>query len=465
MKVLLLNPPAAERVARDYYCSHVTKGPYYWPQIDLLALSGRALAAGHEVAVLDAVVEDLSPAAALKRVLAAAPDALVALTGAVSWSGDAAFIESVRSALSCTILVMGDYARAEPAAILEHHPDIDGVILDFADCDLEACLGAPAAEPWRNIFTRHPGSDPKPSRARSFSYPTPRHELFGLARYHLPTLLHHPFTVLMTEYGCPFDCSYCYFERIDSKRRDLDGTEQELRHIRALGIREIELMDPSFGSVRKHALDVCETFSRVAEDFSWSCEMRVDAADEELLGAMKAAGCHTLMFGVETPTEQVLESHRKPTETGRVLEVFAMARRLGIRTLAHFMLGLTGETPESLERLLAFALELDCDFASFNVARPNWNTSFRDDVLEKGWLRDPGVETANAGFLPVWESPDLSRDRIVELRDRAHRAFYLRPSYILRQLRGIRTGYQLKTLARSGAHLAAGALLDRIRPR
>jgi anaerobic magnesium-protoporphyrin IX monomethyl ester cyclase len=465
MRVLLLNPPAAEPVARDYYCSHVTKGPYYWPQIDLLALSGRAAAAGHEVAVLDAVVEGLSPAAAMDRVRRAAPNAVLALTGAVAWSGDAAFVESVGRELGAAILVMGDFARAEPRALLERHRSIDGVILDFTDCDLDGFLAEPSGGPWRNIFTRHPCADPTPQRARSFSYPTPHHELFPLGRYHLPTLLHHPFTVLMTEYGCPFDCSYCYFERIDSKRRDLGDTAEELRRIRSLGIREIELMDPSFGSVRKHALAVCEAFGEVAPDFSWSCEMRVDAADEELLSAMKRAGCHTVMFGVETPSEEVLARHRKPTDTVRVIEAFAMARRLGIRTLAHFMIGLVGETPDSMERLLSFALELDPDFASFNVARPNWNTSFREEVEEKGWIVDAGVETANEDFLPVWESPDLGRDRILELRDRAHRDFYLRPGYILRQLRGIRTPYQLKTLARSGAHLAAGALADRLRSR
>ncbi len=465
MKVLLLNPPASERVARDYYCSHLTNGPYYWPQIDLLAFSGRVAAAGHEVVLLDAIVEGLSPAAATDRIRRAAPDALVALTGAIAWSEDSGFVESVSRELGATTLVTGDYAKTEPGAVLESHPSFDGVILDFADCDLVSCLEAPAEGPWRNIFTRHPEADPEPQRARSFSYPTPLHELLALRRYHLPTLLHHPFTVLMTEYGCPYRCDYCYYERIDSKRRDLDNVAEELRHIRALGIREIELMDASFGSVRKHALAVCELFKEEAPDLSWSCEMRVDAADEELLGLMKESGCHTVMYGVETPNQDVLERHRKPTERGRTVEAFALASRLGMRTLGHFMIGLSGETTESMERLLEFALELDPTFASFNVARPNWNTSFRDEILDKGWLVDAGVETANERFFPVWESPSLSRKQILELRDRAHEAFYLRPSYVLRQLREIRTAYQLRALAQAGLHLVADSVLARFRSR
>ena len=83
--------------------------------------------------------------------------------------------------------------------------------------------------------------------------------------------------------------------------------------------------------------------------------------------AMRRAGCHTLMFGVETPTAAVLDSHHKGTTPARVREAFGLARRLKFRTLAHFIVGLEGEDEDSLARLVDFAIELDPDIASFNA--------------------------------------------------------------------------------------------------
>jgi len=454
-RVLLLNPPAARRVSRDYYCGHVCKGHYYWPQIDLLLLSGRVHEAGCELMLLDAVVDNLCPAEALRRIEAFQPDAVLALTAAISWSEDMSFLADLGRRLPVRLLISGDFPRAEPRRVLASHPWLDGVILDFADCDLMPAIHGHAQSGLRNLYLCGDTEPPQIARDRLFSFPLPRHELFLNRKYRIPQALRSPFTLVITDFGCPYQCDYCYFQRVSHKRRELDGLREELTYIRSLGIRELLIHDPSFAAVKSHGMEVCDVLRGVSQDFSWTCEFRADSADEDLLQSMRAAGCHTLMIGVESPNEEVMAKHRKPQSVVQVERAFSLARRYGFRTLAHFIIGLTGETAASIERLIRFSIELNPDVASFNIARPAWNTGFRDELVANNWLRGSGVEIAGNDCLPVWETPALSRDEMWMLRNEAVRRFYLRPSYVLRQLSRVRTPYQFQTLVREGWQIVA----------
>jgi radical SAM superfamily enzyme YgiQ (UPF0313 family) len=162
-----------------------------------------------------------------------------------------------------------------------------------------------------------------------------------------------------------------------------------------------------------------------------------------------------LLIGVETPNEDVMSRHRKPQSEVQVEQAFQMARRVGLRTLAHFIIGLSGETAESVERLIRFSINLSPDIASFNIARPAWNTGFREEVVRNGWMVEDSVEIAGNDCLPIWESPALSRDEMWRLRNAAVRRFYLRPRFVLQQLLRVRTPYQLQTLVREGSRIVA----------
>jgi radical SAM superfamily enzyme YgiQ (UPF0313 family) len=449
-RVLLLNPPADPPVARDYYCGHFTKGRYYWPPLDLLVMSG-ILSGQFEVQVLDAVVERLAPDEARARIAALSPDAVLALTAAVSWSDDMAFLSRLQAERPLPMLISGDYARAEPEAVLAHGAGIEGVLLDFTENDAGAFLAGERGPGLRHVYTRADSGAPRFEGAGVFRYPTPRHKLFPLKRYAMPLSLHHPAVPILTDFGCPFACDFCFMERVQHKLRDVDSVVAELVTLRELGIRELFLADQSFGSHGAHAREVCRVIREVGRGrFTWTASMRADAADPDLLQALRKAGCHTLMLGVETPSQEVLDAHRKRMTTEQVREAFALARSAGFRTLAHFILGLTGENEASLERLVEFAIALDPDVASFNVAAPVWNTSFGDRVREKGWLLAGGVEIAGPGAAPVWEQPELPVRTVLRLRDEAVRRFYMRPGYIMKQLTRVRSTYQLRTLFREG---------------
>ncbi len=130
MRVLVLNPPGDQRYLRDYYCSHTSKARYFWHPIDLLYQSG-ILGSQHEVVGLDANVLMLSHEEAGRRVREMNPEAILFLTGGVSWRQDFDFIESLEPPRSMPIIGTGDIMTAKRQEMLERHPWLSAVLMDF----------------------------------------------------------------------------------------------------------------------------------------------------------------------------------------------------------------------------------------------------------------------------------------------------------------------------------------------
>lgn len=449
-RVLLLNPPGSRRWIRDYYCGEQSKGDYVFPPTDLLVMSG-LLRGRHEALVLDAMAERLSSDETHQRIRSMDPHVIVSLASSASWAEDAAFFRQVRRYGHAPILVCGDLPRAAPDKVLAWNEALDGVVTDFTDCDLADYVDGRRSG-LVHLHTREAPAVPRRGRSH-LRYPVPQHERFPLARYHNPLMTRHPYTTVLTDYSCPFRCTFCPYERIPYKTRDLSNAWEELRHLQALGIRQILVNDASFGANRARAFEVCSLLSGFRDGFRWVCDMRVDHADPALLARMKAAGCEVVMFGVETPTLPVLASTRKGTTPDQARAAFGEARRVGLRTLAHFILGLDGETWETQMRLIEFALDLDPDYASFGVAVPAWGTTFRDRLVGLGVVETDATGFDVSGDRPLWDSRHLDRLQVEAIRRIAVRRFHLRPQYLLRRLLAIRTPYELATMVVQGLHV------------
>jgi anaerobic magnesium-protoporphyrin IX monomethyl ester cyclase len=117
------------------------------------------------------------------------------------------------------------------------------------------------------------------------------------------------------------------------------------------------------------------------------------------------------------------------------------------------IVGLPGENQKTIERTLQFAIELDCDYASFNIAEAPLGTSLRAEPLEKGWIQEDSEAQSSflANTYPV--SDNNSFKEIVRWRNELVKRFYLRPSYILKQLTGVQSWYEAVVLVREGMSL------------
>ena len=416
-------------------------------------LSGQ-LRGRHEVRVDDAIVHPRAPAKVHEGIRRYRPDAIVSLACSASWAEDAAFFRATRRYTDAPILLSGDFPRAAPQRVLDACDAVAGAIVDFSECDVAAFVDG-ARTKLANIHTRESAPVATPP-GRTFAYGVPQHERFPLARYHHPLISRHPYTTVITDFSCPFHCVFCSYERIPYKRRDLANVEAELKHVHALGVRQLLINDAAFGASAERGRQLCEMLRGFRGGFRWICDMRVDHADPDLLGRMKRAGCELVMFGVETPTAAVLEATRKGITVARIREAFRAAKAQRLRTLAHFIMGLDGETWASQLRLIDFALELSPDYAAFGLASPAWDTTFRDRIVDKGRIAPDATGFDVSASRPLWDSDHLDRAQVEALHALAIRRFYLRPSYVLERLLSIRSPYEARNLVVQALHLAGG---------
>jgi radical SAM superfamily enzyme YgiQ (UPF0313 family) len=153
---------------------------------------------------------------------------------------------------------------------------------------------------------------------------------------------------------------------------------------------------------------------------------------KELLITMKEAGCMAVWFGVESGSQQVLDEMRKGISPGQTMKVFSLLREIGLMPVPNVVLGFPGETKESVWKTIKFAEKISPDYiCCYDVATPFPGTPMYELVKEKGWLKITDFDKYDI-TTPIFETPWLSMKELAEIRAKAFRHFYLRPTYILR---------------------------------
>ena len=446
MTILLLNPPGVRRYIRDNYCSKTAQAAYSYAPVDLLLASGRF----RDVLLMDAIVEGLSPRRCLDRIALLHPQGIISLVSSVSWSEDRAFLADVKRCLPQTsILGTGDVLLEGGGKIMVENLWLDGIILDFTNGDAMNYFNGNFEAIARMIYRTHSGeviskSGPRPSGLICGLH-RPRQEMFLNLPYRYPFVRRRRFATVQTDYGCHYKCRFCAFASLGHQWRPLKEIMGELLWLRRQGIKEIYFNDQTFGGTPQRLKALCRSIKEAQLNLNWCCWCRVDLAADHLT-MMKEAGCHTLMLGVETANEENLARMGKKLERSRIKDVFARCRRLGLRTLATFILGLPGEDRDDMTRTIRWALELNPDFVSFNVLIPRKGSALRRELAEKDLLPDVEPPLDQSGEICTFTWGNMEISELQDLRTQAFRRFYLRPAHWFRLLKTARTFYDLKVL-------------------
>jgi len=467
-KVLLLNPPGDRLYIRDQFCSHVSKGTYYWQPLDLLMIAARLHDSGYQLAVVDAIAERLAPEETQRRIEAFAPEAIVFLTGSDSFPEDIAFIEEAKRRGVPTAIGIGDILREKGEALMVRHPALDACMTDFVTHGLSEFLEG-RRDRAENMTVRDGSAikkiaaGPKP---RFFTIPAPPYHLFPLDRYRMPYNRYHPYATVITSTWCPFGCSYCPFARTPYRLREPEDVLRNLAAIHAMGIRQVHIADWTFAVDRRQATAIVQGILAADFGFTWSCLSRVDLMSRELMELMKRAGCDLIEFGVESGNQAILDRYDKGTTIEEIRRTFGWARELELDTLATCVLGLPGDTPETMQQTLDLALEIEPTFCSFNAASPRMGTGLRHEMIEAGIIEDRDEAILDSSrSLPVFSTDQLAASEVERFRRRAIRSFYLRPSYLARRLRRVASLVELQNHLGNGLSLAWQSLRSARSPR
>ena len=258
--------------------------------------------------------------------------------------------------------------------------------------------------------------------------PLPMHELLPLDTYRMP-MMKGPYSFVVTSRGCPAGCTFCikhvtygYCVRLRS---------QELWMLHNLGIHNIHMYTDAFTVDRDQVMGLCQLILDAGLNIRWTCNSRVDFVDEEMLRQMRQAGCWVISWGIESGSQEVLRRAHKGYRQEQAEQALRWAKAAGIKNWGYFIIGLPGETEETIRQTIDFAKRLPLDLALFHIAAPHPGSPFFFEVVENGWFR-PGTrwEEVDMDRSTVLDYPGLPAERLEYWQKRAFREWSMRPGPI-----------------------------------
>ena len=378
MRVLLINP---------FYPISETPSP----PLGLAFLAGALERAGNDVKILDCVVFPYSRdvLAALMREFKPHLAGATAVTMTVDHALEV--LDQVKGLdPSVTTVIGGPHASFRAAEILQSCDQVDVVACGEGEETIVALARALENEtPWRHV----PGIAFRDGRrTRKTVLPTladldelapPARHLIPLGRYRA---LGMPVS-MTTSRGCPFKCIFCVGRKMVGatvRYRDPIRVVDEMQHLNTLGFHQINLADDLFTANKRHCLAVCEEILKRGLEVPWTSFARVDTVSRQTLEKMHRAGCTTVSFGVESGSPEMLRRIKKGITLDQVIQAVQLCLDCGIAPHTSFILGLPGETPETLAQTLAFGERLKAMGVNhgFHILAPFPGTDVRERIDE-----------------------------------------------------------------------------------
>jgi len=333
----------------------------------------------------------------------------------------------------------GVHVSGVGARLMERFPEIDYLVLGEGEVTLlELAAGGNPGQieglVWRDgeeVVT----NPPRKLIRELDSLPLPAYEkLEGFPRgYHLPlfSYIRTPGTAISTSRGCVYQCSYCdrsVFKR-GFRSNSAEYTYEHLRYLRKrFGIRHVNIYDDLFTVNRERTVSLCNKLAAKPLGVQFNCAVRVGHTDDDLLRSLKEAGCLMVSVGVESGDPDQLERLKTGVTLSMVRETIARIKANGLRAKGLFMMGVVGDTEESIRRTSDFVIELGLDdmnmskFTPFPGA-PCWDTIRSEGTFDESWSL---MNCLNFVFVPKGME---SEERLDQLYNEHVKRFYTDPDW------------------------------------
>ena len=399
MRTLLVNPP--------YPFSEIPIMP-----MGLSYLGSVLEHSGHEVQILDLLVSRYSKEKIKNKLDEYQPD-IVGVTSVTLNYPIASDILKYAKSLDKDIITIigGPHVTFAPVETLTEAPWIDVVVKGEGEMTMLDIVSGKKLADIDGIAYRDKSDGIKQTRERRLiedldELPPPAKHLFPLSRY-LALDVH---ASILTGRGCPFNCIFCVGSKMGGRRvryRNPKLIVDEVEQALSSGFTEVNFEDDHLTINHKHLNAICDEIMARGLKFNWSAFSRVDTVNSEILRKMKQAGCTWLLYGVESGNQEILDTIKKKITLQKVKDAVDMAKEAGIGILASFIVGLPGETVETLRQTMQFAQGLGTSYG-FNVLSPFPGTEVREkaaqygvEILTNDWTKydcnRPVTRTKDAG--------------------------------------------------------------------
>jgi radical SAM superfamily enzyme YgiQ (UPF0313 family) len=271
--------------------------------------------------------------------------------------------------------------------------------------------------------------------------PLPMHHLLPLDKYRT-AVLDGSYQFIVTSRGCTAGCIYCIKHvsyQAGLRLRSPENVVAEIEMLVKLGVKNIHMYADLFTANRDQVMGICKLIIDRGIKIGFTANSRVDYVDKEMLQMMAKAGCTVLSWGIESANEEILKKARKGTIPERARQSVTWAKEAGIRNLGYFIVGLPGETKETIQETIDFSKTLPLDLAIFHIAAPYPGTPFFFMVMENNWFK-PGTrwEQVDMDQSTVLQYSNLSAEDLEREARRAMREWMFRPGPVITYLKSLR---------------------------
>jgi len=438
MRTLFLNPPSFEGFdggAGSRWPSTREIASYWYP-VWLCYPAGML----EDSKVLDAVPHGVS----IEQTVAMAKDfeLLVLFTSSPGFHVDVKIAEMMKDSNSkLQVAFVGPPVTIEPEKTLNASKAIDFIVRREFDNQIAAyAKGTPLSE-LPGVSYRKNGSNMHNPEAGyiedldSLPWVSKVYKRdLDFKRYNVPFLL-HPYISLYTARGCPAQCTFCLWPQTHSghrwRLRSTTDVVNECRYIleNFSGLKEIFFDDDTFNYRKARTIEVCEELKKL--DFAkrgvtWSCTSRV-TTDYDTLKAMREAGCRLMIVGYESGDQQILKNMKKGATIAMAERFTANAKKLGLTIHGDFIIGMPGESRETIRKTIDFAKRMDVDTIQVSIAHAYPGTEFYQYAQEKGLVTIDMADTEGHQLPNVVYPGILDRAEMVDWVERFYGEYYFSP--------------------------------------
>jgi radical SAM superfamily enzyme YgiQ (UPF0313 family) len=478
MKVAILIPPSkhARNVARDLvygcWCKGKRIAGIQFPPLSLISVATVLKIKGFHVDLVDAAALLMTIDELKEKIVDY--NVVVMLTSTMTLNEDAGVMEELkRSNKSLKTIVFGGHVTAEPESTLAR-PGIDIVVRREAEYIISELIESleQGKEKWKEIkgiCFRENGNiirNSDYSLIRNLDeLPIPDRSLLpNNVDYFNPIVKRTPYTTMFTTRGCPGLCTFCSsptFYGSKVRMRSSDNVLKELCEIIKLGYKEVFFRDEIFTFSKKRVLEICKGIIDNGFDITWICSARIGSVDKEMMWMMKKAGCHMLRLGVETGVQRLLDNVMKGIQLEETRQTFEWAKETGLDTHAHMMIGLPTETKEDIEETFKFVREIDPTILTFGIMTVYPGTPLFKEINEQNWELSNRIGDGTQQDLSKLHTNSFYNEFFTTLTQqemsgsirKIYRHFYLRPGYVIKWLKRMKTIDEFKRVSLAGTQV------------
>ncbi|NQT22047.1 MAG: radical SAM protein [Candidatus Omnitrophica bacterium] len=476
MKILILNPAlknSRESFIKEGRCEQrLSSFQYVMMPISLPSTAGLLRKGGHDVKILDCVVDKKDISEILNIIEEFSPSLAIVNISTATYYDDLYIVDMVKTKFPFIHLTgIGNHVSSLPEAVLSESK-LDSIILGEPEFTSHLLLSRLSEKKnisdiegfaWRDKDGKVTVNKKRYFNENLDEIPFPARDLMDNKKYTLP-IINEPYALIISSRGCPYDCIFCTANQYYGKTLRLRSPEKiiaEIEEVRTkYGVRNVTMWSDTFTLDREFVVKICNLLIAKRLGVRWMCNSRVDKVDPGLLELMKKSGCMGISYGIESGNQEILDNIKKKITILHIKNAIKWTRQAGIESLVHVIFGLPGETRETIEETTNFIIELDPDYAQFYCAIPFPGTEFYNICKKNGWLITENWKRFELNQAIV-NTALLSAEDLHKARVCAYKRFYIRPGYVLSRLKKTKNIADMILLFKQGTCFMRNWVLSR----